>query len=78
MDAAEFDGQGGDLTTGFFEGPGTIDLFGGKAKLFLDRKLSGDAAARFVCTESAREEAFELLFGFAPGHDKTIEIFVDA
>jgi hypothetical protein len=78
VDAAEFDGESRDLTTGFFEGSGTIDLFGGLAKLFLDRKLGGDAAARFVCTEAAREEAFELLFGFAPGHNSTVEFLVNA
>src|ERR1700694_3801933 len=76
--AAEFDGEGFKLAAGFFEGAGAVDFLGSETQFFFDGELSGDAAAGFRFTEATREEAVELLLGFAPGDDQAIKFFVDA
>ena len=75
---AELGSESFDLPAGFLERAGTVDLLGGEAQFFLDRKLGGDAAAGFGFREAASEEALDLLLRRAPGDHEAIQIFVNA
>src|SRR5260370_2763985 len=70
--------QGFDLTAGCFERAGTVNFLGGITQFFVHGKLHGYAAARFVFTESASAEAFELLLWFAPSDNEAVELLVYA
>jgi len=65
-----------DLAAGVFEGARGVDFFGGVAEFFGGRELCGDAESGVLVGEAAAAEAFELLFGAAPGDDETVEFLV--
>src|SRR6266478_6251087 len=76
--AAELGGERRNLAAGFFQRPRTVDFLSGVMQFFLDGKLGRDAAAGLRFGKAARNQAFELLFGLAPGHDEAIEFLVQA
>jgi hypothetical protein len=70
---AEKGGEGSDLGAGGAEGAGTVDGVSGVTELFVQGKLSGDAAMSFEFAHAAGEEAFELLLGSAEGDNEAIK-----
>src|SRR5260370_11342089 len=75
---AELGGQRLDLAASSFERAGAIDFLGGQAKVFLDGKLRGDAAAGLRFAKASRPQPLQLLLGTAPRDPQAIEIFVNA
>ena len=76
--AAEFRGERCDLVTRVLKRAGAVNCFGCVPKLFPNRQLSGDAPASFRFAQATREEAFELLLGFTPGHNEAVEFLFHA
>src|SRR6266568_4373613 len=62
----------------FLERARTVDALRSIAQLLFHRHLRRDAPSRFLCTEPAREQTRELLFGLAPGDYHAVEKLVIA